>query len=93
MQRLKRVPDLYKRMLELWSIIFQSHKRKPAYTRVRPYVVYGLEFIIKFFESNRRENAGRPVKTFLAFLHRVFLVDRRAKRKKRHSTAIQLTSR
>ena len=61
-----------KRMVELWSIIFQSHKRRPVYIRLRPYVVYGLEFIIKFFESHRRKDAARPVKAFLALLHRFF---------------------
>jgi glycosyltransferase involved in cell wall biosynthesis len=61
----------YKRLLELWSILWQSHCRRPAFFRLRPYVVYGVEFVIKYLEAGRAGGKRIP-HAALALLHRFF---------------------
>jgi glycosyltransferase involved in cell wall biosynthesis len=61
-----------RRLFELWSIIRNSHFRRPAYFRFRPYLVYGFEYLIKALESRPRFRNFYPVKKFLAGLHRLF---------------------
>lgn len=61
-----------RRLLELWSILWQSHCRRPRYFRLRPYFVYGVEFVIKFLEARRAAGKGFPPRAVLAFLHRFF---------------------
>lgn len=62
----------HKRLLELWSILWQSHCRRPAYFRLRPYFVYGVEFVIKFLEAGRAAGKRFPPRAALALLHRLF---------------------
>lgn len=70
----------YKRLLELWSILWQSHCRRPAFFRLRPYVVYGVEFVIKFLEAGR--TAGKRIPQAVpALLHRFFWLVARSREK------------
>lgn len=62
----------YKRLLELWSMLWQSHCRRPAYFRPRPYFVYGIEFIIKFLEERRTCGWRFPPKNVVSVLHTFF---------------------
>lgn len=62
-----------KRMLELWRVIVQSHRRRPVYFRTRPYIVYGIEYIIKALQARKMpsdENLGAGI--LLRILHRIF---------------------
>ncbi len=63
-----------RRMLELWGILWQSHKRKPVYFRIRPYIVYCLEYIIKYCESCRNKGWIFPPRLLLSLLHRIFWI-------------------
>lgn len=71
-----------KRLLELWSILWQSHCRRPAYFRLRPYFVYGIEFVIKFFEARRAAGRAFPPQPALALLHKFFWLAARSREKK-----------
>ena len=42
-----------RRLGEVWSILRAAHRRHPSWFRLRPYLVYGIEYIIKNLESNR----------------------------------------
>jgi glycosyltransferase involved in cell wall biosynthesis len=59
-----------KRMLEIWSIILRSHLRQARYFRLKPYMVYLLEYIIKNIESGGVKS-GYKLK-LLSKLHRFF---------------------
>jgi hypothetical protein len=61
-----------KRCLEIWSIILKSHLRRPGYFRVRPYMIYFMEYIIKNIEA--REIKGKEMTKLLGRLHRLFWV-------------------
>ncbi|MCF8057512.1 MAG: glycosyltransferase [Desulfocapsa sp.] len=61
-----------RRLFELWSVIWNSHLRRPAYFRFRPYLVYGSEYLIKALESRPRFRNRYLAKKFLAVLHRLF---------------------
>lgn len=69
------------RVLELWSILWKSHCRRPAYFRPRPYLVYGVEFVIKFLEAGRAAGKRFPPQAVLALLHRLFWLAARAREK------------
>jgi glycosyltransferase involved in cell wall biosynthesis len=60
------------RMFELWSILWQSHKRKPVVFRLRPYFVYGVEYIIKSLEQANAVDLSRLRRVVLFVLHRFF---------------------
>jgi glycosyltransferase involved in cell wall biosynthesis len=68
----------FKRLQELWSILWQSHCRRPPYFRLRPYVVYGTEFVIKFFEARLATGNRFPPRAALALLHKFFWIAARA---------------
>jgi hypothetical protein len=59
-----------KRMLEIWSIILRSHLRRARYFRLKPYIVYLLEYIIKNIESRDVKSAYKF--KFLSKFHRFF---------------------
>lgn len=61
-----------KRVLELWKVIYESHKRRPDFFRVRPYVVYGVEYIIKSLESLDRIKGIFPLAQFIKIMHKIF---------------------
>ncbi len=61
-----------KRLFEIWSIILRSHFRQPAYFRLRPYMVYLLEYIIKNIEA--RDIKTREMTRLLGRLHTIFWV-------------------
>lgn len=62
-----------KRVLELWRVILQSHLRRPFFFRLRPYIVYGIEYIIKALQAGERPSEENPgVKMLLRALHRLF---------------------
>lgn len=63
-----------KRVLELWSIIAQSHLRRPTFFRLRPYLVYGVEYVIKALESKPGVRGRYVGKKLLGGLHKVFWV-------------------
>jgi len=67
------------RVLELWSILWQSHCRRPAYFRLRPYFVYGVEFVIKFVEARRAAGNRFPPQAAVALLHKFFWLTARAR--------------
>lgn len=71
----------YKRPLELWSILWQSHCRRPAYFRLRPYFVYGVEFVIKFLEAGRAAGKRFPPQPVVAILHKFFWLAARSREK------------
>lgn len=59
-----------RRLLELWHVLAKAHFRRPEYTRFRPYLIYGLEYLIKNLESR-----AWPPKTnqrVLSLMHRLF---------------------
>lgn len=60
------------RMFELWSILWQSHRRRPAFFRLRPYFVYGVEYIIKCLEQGATPDLFRLRRVILLVLHRFF---------------------
>lgn len=66
------------RLAELWSILWQSHRRKPAFFRLRPYFVYGVEYIIKSFEQAGTADLSLPGRVILLGLHRFFWLAARA---------------
>jgi glycosyltransferase involved in cell wall biosynthesis len=61
-----------KRLVEIWSIILKSHLRRPGYFRVRPYMIYFLEYIIKNIEA--REIKSKEMTKLLERLHGLFWV-------------------
>jgi len=61
-----------KRLFEIWSIILRSHFRQPVYFRLRPYMVYLLEYIIKNIEA--RDIKTREMARLLGRLHTIFWV-------------------
>lgn len=61
-----------KRVFEYWKIIFESHCRRPAYFRIRPYLVYGVEYLIKALESTARLQAISPVPSIIRMMHKFF---------------------
>ena len=69
------------RLLELWSILWQSHCRRPAYFRLRPYFVYGVEYVIKFCEARRAAGKRFPPRAALGLLHRFFWLAAKAREK------------
>lgn len=71
----------HKRLLELWSILWQSHCRRPAYFRLRPYFVYGVEFVIKFCEARRAAGKKFPPPPTVALLHKFFWLAARSREK------------
>ena len=60
------------RMFELWSILWQSHRRRPVLFRLRPYFVYGVEYIIKSLEQASPAGLSRLRRVLLLVLHRFF---------------------
>jgi len=61
-----------KRVFELWSVLRNAHLRKPAYFRLRPYFVYGVEYIIKTMEARFRKKDWWLLRKTMAGLHRIF---------------------
>lgn len=61
-----------KRLFEVWSIIFESHLRRPGYFRINPYVLYLVEYVIKSIEAI--ELKSRCMNKLLAGLHKFFWV-------------------
>ncbi|MHB1348531.1 MAG: glycosyltransferase [Desulfobulbaceae bacterium] len=61
-----------KRLFEIWTIIYQSHRRCPKYFRMRPYLIYAIEYIIKFLEAARSPTGKFPGRILSGLLHRVF---------------------
>jgi len=61
-----------KRVVEMWSILRASHRRKPQYFRLRPYLVYGIEYLIKGMEARRSAGSRVPPRFILSLLHRFF---------------------
>lgn len=63
-----------RRLFEIWSIVLQSHRRRPGNFRFRPYLVYGIEFIIKYLGAARAATGNSPKRLVLALLHKLFWV-------------------
>ena len=42
-----------RRLLEVFSILWAAHRRTPRYFRLRPYLVYGIEYVIKALDATR----------------------------------------
>ncbi len=61
-----------KRVFELWSILKNSHLRRPAYFRLRPYFVYGVEYIIKALEAKGHSKSTLRARVVLPLLHKFF---------------------
>ncbi len=61
-----------RRVFELWSIIKNSHLRKPVYFRFRPYFVYGVEYIIKALEAKGHSKSSLWRRVVLPLLHKFF---------------------
>lgn len=59
-----------KRLWEMWSIIRESHGRKPVYFRLRPYLVYGVEYIIKALEAQSPLMHRTMARKGVGLLHR-----------------------
>ncbi len=65
----------FARFREIMSIIWQSHKRKPKYFRLKPYAIYFLEYVIKGLEVKQ---SGAPqriiIKVLRKAVHGVFWI-------------------
>lgn len=64
----------FARIKEMYSIIWKSHRRCPSFFRCRPYVIYGVEYIIKALEQFASRRPASALKWFLKGLHRFFWV-------------------
>lgn len=61
-----------RRLLEIWSVIVAGHRRRPAFFRIRPYVVYGFEFCIKAIEAAGPFSRIMRRSRLLSGMHAVF---------------------
>ena len=61
-----------RRVFELWAVLKNSHLRRPGYFSLRPYAVYGMEYLIKAIESKPRLRSFFPVRILLRGLHNFF---------------------
>ncbi|GAK56583.1 glycosyl transferase family 2 [Candidatus Vecturithrix granuli] len=61
-----------KRLFEVWSILFRSHVRRPEYFRLKPYLVYLFEYVIKHLEARDLKLEGRMKMKTLPLLHQYF---------------------
>lgn len=62
-----------KRLFEVWSILFHSHARRPQYFRLKPYMVYLFEYVIKSLEARNVKPRGITRKALL-LLHYFFWI-------------------
>lgn len=59
-----------KRLLEYFRILLSAHIRRPRYFRLTPYLVYKLEFFIKYLEAFKYNPRGKA--RLLGYMHRFF---------------------
>lgn len=86
-----------RRLFELWLIVWESHKRSPAFFRFRPYFVYGFEYCIKSMEQTNGGKQSWPKRVSLLFLHRFFWLAARAHERRDilqrfHNIPLEVTS-